>query len=82
METRPAEPEDEALVDQTTCPLCRQPNQCAYAAKLSDANACWCTRESFPERVLKSIPKKYAGKTCICQSCLQAIRANTLLQLP
>ncbi|MEK4119309.1 cysteine-rich CWC family protein [Paenibacillus sp. FSL W8-0919] len=82
MDTKPVEPKDEAGVDQTTCPICRQPNQCAYAAKLPDANECWCMRESFPDRVLNSVPAEYTGRTCICKSCLQAINAETSPQLP
>jgi len=54
--------------DTRSCPLCRQPNECAVAAGL-DPESCWCMTATMSPDALASIPARARGKICICARC-------------
>ncbi|MDQ0233269.1 cysteine-rich CWC family protein [Metabacillus malikii] len=49
------------------CPLCHNENQCMVGGDKD----CWCTTETFPERLLLSVPLISRRKQCICKKCLE-----------
>ena len=57
------------LIDDSQCPLCQQPNQCALSAGKSAQN-CWCQQQTVPASLLAKIPTHWQGKSCICQHCI------------
>ncbi|GIP44965.1 hypothetical protein J45TS6_34240 [Paenibacillus sp. J45TS6] len=58
------------------CPLCRKPNHCAYAAG-RPAEECWCMNLSVPKLLLAQIPDEQRGKSCVCEACVRAYKADT-----
>lgn len=58
------------------CPLCGEPNGCAAAAG-RDPGTCWCMKETFPAReALGSSAEDVPEDACICQNCLQRLKAD------
>ncbi|MCD8509703.1 MAG: cysteine-rich CWC family protein [Bacillus sp. (in: Bacteria)] len=53
------------------CPLCGGDNRCDVL------NACWCSKESFPEGLLDLVPEELKNKACICKKCLQQYKEST-----
>jgi len=56
-------------LDNSICPLCGGPNQCALAVD-RNADECWCDKVEFPKELLAQIPDGAVRKTCVCQTCL------------
>lgn len=59
-------------IDSNTCPLCGQPNGCGTKGAINGIELlrCWCAYETFPEEVLRKVPKEKQGVACICRDCL------------
>lgn len=57
------------------CPLCRKSNHCAYAAG-RPAEECWCMNLSVPKALLAQIPDEQRGKSCVCEACVRAYKAD------
>ncbi|PZM64783.1 cysteine-rich CWC family protein [Paenibacillus dendritiformis] len=59
------------LIDPQRCPLCGQPNHCAYAAGRPHTE-CWCMKRSVPQELLEQIPAEQRRKACVCEECVKA----------
>ncbi|WMT39320.1 cysteine-rich CWC family protein [Paenibacillus sp. D2_2] len=70
-DSRPNIPE----IDPLRCPLCGQPNHCAYAAGQSHTT-CWCNNLSVPKPLLEQIPDQFRRKACVCENCVRTYIAN------
>jgi len=53
--------------DNSRCPLCGRPNDCAIAA--GSDQPCWCTRIRIDAAVLEQIPPALRGIACVCPAC-------------
>ena len=54
--------------DETRCPLCGQPNQCAVAAGRA-AETCWCMTATISPEAIAAIPAEAQGRVCLCARC-------------
>ncbi|WP_108650299.1 cysteine-rich CWC family protein [Dongshaea marina] len=62
-------------IKEKLCPLCHKPNGCM----VNSEQPCWCTERKIPAALIKRVPEKLQGKACICQSCVTAYHAETLI---
>lgn len=60
------------------CPLCGKDNHCGNLAEGSH-EACWCSKETFPQQIFELVPQEQQGAACICKECLDKFK-ETLLQ--
>jgi len=54
------------------CPLCGQGNQCAMEVEQATGvqqPACWCTRATFSQALLDTVPLAARDNACICARC-------------
>ncbi|GIN85878.1 hypothetical protein J6TS2_22640 [Heyndrickxia sporothermodurans] len=61
------------------CPLCGNGNNCCYS-KDKSLGICWCSEEVFPNEIFDLVPPEQLRKTCICKSCLEQFKKDTLKQ--
>ena len=64
----------EITVNQSICPLCGGPNNCATEiakATGEPEQPCWCREETFSAELLARIPAEAQGVACVCQNCVQ-----------
>ncbi|MCY0963939.1 cysteine-rich CWC family protein [Parathalassolituus penaei] len=57
-------------LNNTSCPLCGQHNQCAAALKNSFDVECWCRDAEFPPELLAKIPEEQRRVSCVCPACV------------
>ncbi|WP_134703548.1 cysteine-rich CWC family protein [Ammoniphilus sp. YIM 78166] len=57
------------MIPENVCPLCGQENRCGNLAQTTAP--CWCSKESFPQELLDSVPGEWVRKACICKRCLE-----------
>lgn len=55
------------------CPLCGEGNSCAALLE-ENPRDCWCFHAAIPKELLARIPDEERGKSCVCESCVQAFR--------
>ncbi|MBD3919464.1 cysteine-rich CWC family protein [Paenibacillus sp. PR3] len=60
--------------DQTAakCPICSSDNRCGNVT--GNPNACWCSKEYFPQEIFKLVPKDQIDVSCICKACLDKFK--------
>ncbi|WP_037410109.1 cysteine-rich CWC family protein [Shewanella fidelis] len=78
--------EFESLKQQPeNCPLCQRLNGCAVTSG-GDIKACWCNREPHLTKagltavLSEDILATLDGKVCICEACLDSIKAELALK--
>lgn len=49
------------------CCFCGQSNGC----ELNKKETCWCEKIYIQTSLIKKIPKKEQGKSCICRKCIE-----------
>ncbi len=54
------------------CPFCHADNNCMVAG----TSPCWCFAVQIPEALTALVPKALQGKSCICNSCINAFKDN------
>lgn len=62
----------ELAIDESVCPLCKQPNGCMAKSKLP----CWCNTIEVPVALRELIPNELKMKACICRKCIEAFNTN------
>lgn len=53
-------------VETRVCPICGGDNNCMHNKD------CWCMEKKVPEELIEKIPLEKRGKSCICESCIDA----------
>ncbi|MDN2661788.1 cysteine-rich CWC family protein [Psychromonas sp. 14N.309.X.WAT.B.A12] len=53
-------------MNELTCPLCLQENNCDVTAK----QGCWCNKVQIPEALLDLVDAQAKNKHCICNVCI------------
>jgi len=62
-------------IDPLRCPLCGQPNHCAYVAG-QPHRTCWCSKLSVPKALFEQIPEPFRRKACVCENCVRTYIDN------
>jgi hypothetical protein len=42
----------------------------------NSVEACWCTKEKFPNEILELAAPDQLNKSCICKACLEKFKAK------
>lgn len=62
--------------DPCRCPLCGNPNSCAFAEN-PGVQHCWCIDVTFPPTLLEQVRCDDRHRCCICHECVLAANLNT-----
>lgn len=66
-------------INDTKCPICGENNSCQYSMKNNTAQkSCWCENSNyiFSDDIFTHISDKLKDKTCVCESCVKALKKN------